>query len=248
MEARPDNLRRMESTRSGPLPETLLGVWAHPDDEAYLSAGLMAALRAEGRRVVVATATRGESGTDDPTIWPPHRLARLRERELAASLAAVGVEEHHWLGHADGTLADVDPRVGAGQVADLLRRVRPDVVVTFGPDGMTGHPDHRAVSQWVTLARRSMRHAPRLWHATLTPQFHQTWGGLNESVGVWLDPAAPPSTPESDLVWRLPADDELRTKKYAALRAHASQTDALVARVGVAAYRAWWSGEYFVAA
>ena len=67
----------------------LLGVWAHPDDEAYLSAGLMATVRAAGGRVAVVTATRGEHGTSDPQAWPPQRLARIRERELAASLAAL---------------------------------------------------------------------------------------------------------------------------------------------------------------
>ena len=70
---------------------TLLGVWAHPDDEIYLSAGLMAATRAAGHRVVVATATRGEHGTDDPVEWPPARLAALRARETVEALAVLGV-------------------------------------------------------------------------------------------------------------------------------------------------------------
>jgi len=57
---------------------TLLGVWAHPDDEAYLSSALMAAVRRTGARVVVVTATHGEHGTDDPARWPPDRLAAER--------------------------------------------------------------------------------------------------------------------------------------------------------------------------
>jgi len=69
---------------------SLLGVWAHPDDEAYLSSALMAAVRREGGRVVVVTATHGENGTDDPARWPPQRLAEQRERELRASLDVVG--------------------------------------------------------------------------------------------------------------------------------------------------------------
>lgn len=68
---------------------TVLGVWAHPDDEMYLSAGIMAAAAEAGNRVVVVTATRGEQGTDDPTRWPPARLAELRTREMAASLAVL---------------------------------------------------------------------------------------------------------------------------------------------------------------
>ncbi|MGY1602174.1 PIG-L deacetylase family protein [Geodermatophilus sp. SYSU D00815] len=72
------------------MARTVLGVWAHPDDEAYLSAGLLAAAVATGDRVVVATATRGEGGLDDPAGDV------VRARELAASLAAVGVTEHRW--------------------------------------------------------------------------------------------------------------------------------------------------------
>jgi LmbE family N-acetylglucosaminyl deacetylase len=235
-------------TTTTTLPGSMLGVWAHPDDEAYLSAGLMAALRRAGRRVVVATATRGEHGTDDPATWPPQLLARLRERELAASLAAVGVDEHHWLGHEDGTLADVDPTLGAADIADLVRAVRPEVVVTFGPDGMTGHPDHKAVSDWVARACRDLSEPPRVWHATLTTGFHRTWRGLNDTVGLWLDRSAVPSIRSSELAWSLPGDGALRDRKYAALRAHASQTDPLVSLVGESTYRAWWSGEYFVEA
>src|SRR5690606_17765001 len=108
---------------------TILGVWAHPDDEAYLSAGLMALAVEAGNRVVCVTATRGERGTDDPGRWPPERLARRRSEELAASLAALGVAEHRWLDHADGSCAAVSPAAAAAQVADLIDEVRPDTVV-----------------------------------------------------------------------------------------------------------------------
>src|SRR6478609_11929198 len=70
---------------------TVRGSWAHPDDEAFLSAGLMAAARDAGQRVVCVTATLGEHGTDDPGSWPPMRMAQVREREWHASLAALGV-------------------------------------------------------------------------------------------------------------------------------------------------------------
>ena len=238
----------MKSRRTSTLPAGVLGVWAHPDDEAYLSAGLMASMRAAGRRVVVATATRGEQGTPDPAAWPPHRLAPLRERELADSLAAVGVSEHHWLTYRDGALADVDPASGAADVRDLIELVRPAVVVTFGPDGMTGHPDHRAISRWVTEACANMPAAPRIWHATQTPDFHRRWGELNDTVGIWMDRSCIPSTPTGDLAWSLPHSHRARSAKHAALRAHASQTAPLISLVGESTYRAWWSGEYFVEA
>ena len=72
---------------------TLLGVWAHPDDETYLSAGLMLEHVARGDRVVLVSATLGEHGTSDPATWPPARLAAHRRRELAASLAELGVHD-----------------------------------------------------------------------------------------------------------------------------------------------------------
>jgi LmbE family N-acetylglucosaminyl deacetylase len=134
---------------------TVLGVWAHPDDEAYLSAGLVAAARDAGARVVVATATYGERGTAEADRWPPARLAVVRRLELAASLAVVGVGEHHWLGFADGECAHTPARVGEAAVGRLIAEVEPDTIVTFGPDGMTGHPDHQAVSAWTTAAWRA---------------------------------------------------------------------------------------------
>lgn len=223
----------------------LLGVWAHPDDEAYLSAGLMAAARGAGHRVIVATATKGEAGTDDPAAWPPGRLAALRERELAASLAALDVHEHRWLGHRDGTLHRISADIGVDQVAELIDEIRPDTIVTFGPDGMTGHLDHRTVSGWVTSAWQRTGRRGRLWYATLTPEFHDTWGELNAAFGLWLEGSTPPSTPSSDLAWAVECTDRLLDRKLVALRAQASQTFGLIQAVGADEYRRWWANEYF---
>ena len=227
---------------------TLLGVWAHPDDEAYLSSGLMALVRRAGGRVVVVTATRGEHGTDDPRAWPPERLAAHRERELAESLAVVGVGEHRWLPHRDGELARVAVADGAAELLPVLDEVRPDTIVTFGPDGMTGHDDHRAISTWVTEAwRRSGAHAD-LWYATLTPQFHAQWGALNDSVGLWFSGSVPPVTAAHELSAHVRCTGDLLTTKHRALRAHASQTRGLESLVGPERYRDWWATESFVAA
>jgi LmbE family N-acetylglucosaminyl deacetylase len=228
------------------MQSAVLGVWAHPDDEAYLSAGLMAQARAAGRRVVVATATWGEKGTDDPLRYPPQELARLRERELSASLSAVGVVEHRHLGYRDGECADADPAVAAEAVAALLREVRPAVVVTFGPDGMTGHPDHRAVSSWTTAAWHATGRRCRLWYATVTPEFHAEWGVVNERLGVWLD-GPPPATPAAALAHQVVCDGPLLAAKDAALAAHATQTAGPRHALGDAFSR-WWRTESFVAA
>ncbi len=231
-----------------PRTGTLLGVWAHPDDEAFLSSALMAQARAAGDRVVVATATRGERGTPDPLTWPPDRLGRLRERELARSLEILDVTDHRWLGHHDGDLPEVRRSTAVAQVADLIDEVRPDTIVTFGPDGMTGHEDHRTVSAWATAAWRETGRRSRLWYATLTPAFHRTWGRLNDEVGLWFEGARPPETRQSDLAAQIVCDDALARQKYAALRAHASQTGGLVAMVGEDRFRHWWAVESFAAA
>lgn len=227
---------------------TLLGVWAHPDDEAFLSAALMAEARRAGERVVVATATRGERGVTDTSRWPEEHLPQIRERELAESLAVVGVSEHTWLGHHDGDLPGVRRSTGVTQVAELIEQVRPDTIVTFGPDGMTGHDDHRTISSWVTEAWHGTGRASRLWYATLTPGFHRTWGSLNDELGVWYAGARPPATPEEDLAARVVCDARLSRLKDRALRAHASQIEGLAAAVGASRFRRWWAEEAFVAA
>jgi LmbE family N-acetylglucosaminyl deacetylase len=136
---------------------TVLMVWAHPDDETYLVGGLSAALTDAGQRVVCVTATRGEAGGDAAD------LAEIRTAELDVALAMLGVDEHRWLDYPDGGCAVVDDITAAARIRAVVDEVRPDTVVTFGPDGFTGHPDHQAVSRWVDLAVAS--YDVRLLHA-----------------------------------------------------------------------------------
>ncbi len=226
---------------------TILGVWAHPDDETYLSSGLMALARRAGSRVVCVTATRGEHGTDDPDRWPPGRLARTRDLEVAAAMAVLGVDEHHWLGLEDGTLADQPHAVGAERVAALVDEVGPHTIVTFGPEGMTGHPDHRAVAGWVADAWRHSGRRAQLLQATTTARFASEFADLHASLPVF-GPGLPRRTPDADVALAVSLDDELQDLKLAALRAQATQTHGLIAAVGEDRYRAWWREETFVAA
>jgi LmbE family N-acetylglucosaminyl deacetylase len=198
--------------------------------------------------VVVATATRGEHGTDDPETWPPERLAPHRLQELSESQAIVGVHDHRWLPHPDAALAGIPLATGAAGLVSILAEVRPDTIVTFGPDGMTGHDDHRAISAWTTEAWRLTGRRADLWYATLTPEFHDAWGRLNDQVGLWFDGSRPPSTPRSALAAHVHLTGRSLTQKIRALRAHASQTRALESLVGPRVYRDWWADESFVAA
>jgi LmbE family N-acetylglucosaminyl deacetylase len=226
---------------------TVLGVWAHPDDEAYLSAGMMALARDAGNRVVVATATYGELGSADSQAGEAERLAVVRAEELVLSLAAVGVDEHRFLGYSDGGCASVPAAAGRSAVAALIDEVAPDTIVTFGPEGMTGHADHVAVSEWTTAAWRATGRNARLLYPTFTPAWHEEWGAVNREVGIWMSGSGPVTAPQ-DLALAVACDPALADRKLAALQAHASQTGPLIDLVGADAFKRWWSGEFFAAA
>ncbi len=224
---------------------TVVAVWAHPDDEAYLSGGLLALAADSGARVVCVTATRGEHGTSDPVRWPPARLAAVRERELKASLGALGVKEHHWLGIEDGTCATASPIRPVATLARLIRDVHADTVVTFGPDGVTGHSDHRAVSSWTTHAWAVSGAKGRLLQATSTAGFASRFRAVHDRFAIF-QPGLPTETPEEHLVLRLRLQDELLDRKIVALRAHASQAAELMTAMGEDLFRRWCAEESFL--
>ncbi|HEY2203687.1 MAG TPA: PIG-L family deacetylase [Pseudonocardia sp.] len=227
---------------------TVLGVWAHPDDEAFLSGGLMAAARDAGSRVVCVTATLGERGTPDPARWPPHRLAAVRGHEVRASLAALDVAEHHLLGIADGGCASAPFDAMVRHLGRVIDAVAPDTIVTFGPDGLTGHEDHQAVSAWATAARRITAPATRLIYATTTSAFVDLWEPARDAFDVFLADGLPLRTPPSELAVQLCLDPALLDRKVVSLRAQASQISGLIEAVGEERLRAWWATETFISA
>ncbi|MDI6104423.1 PIG-L family deacetylase [Actinoplanes sp. NEAU-A12] len=227
---------------------TILGVWAHPDDEAYLSGGLMTLARDAGSRVVCVTATRGEHGTGDPRRWPPGRLAVRRTAELRDCLDILGVGEHHWLGYQDGRCAAVPPSGAIARLGDLIDEIRPDTVVTFGPDGNTGHPDHRTVARWTAAAVDWAAPAgTRLLQTAVTPEWANRWRAVNERFDVFL-PGFPVTRPEPSLALRLTLDEDTLARKVRALAAQATQTEALIAAMGVDDYAGWVAEEAFTEA
>ncbi|HEX6311555.1 MAG TPA: PIG-L family deacetylase [Acidimicrobiia bacterium] len=239
----------MNRIRDGIAPEvdrpTLVGVWAHPDDEAYLSAGLMARIAASGGRVVCVHATDGERGTPDPRSWPPSRLAPVRVAELTASLAALGVTESIRLGLPDGGLDALDGTAQAEALRQLLDDIAPDVIVTFGPDGMTGHPDHRTVSRWTTDAWRHRGRSGELLYATTTDGFVDRNRDLYERHTLVFEPGLPERTPPQQVALDVALDSAELDRKLVALRAHSSQTDAVIAELGADRFRHWFDHETF---
>ena len=187
---------------------TVLGIWAHPDDECYLSAGLMADAVRRGHRVVCVTATRGEAGVTDESRWPAAELAQIRERELAQSLRELGVKEHQFLGLADGGCADADPEPLIEKLAALMTELRPAVVVTFGPDGITDHDDHKAVGHWTTEAHAHVgaEWSQQLWYPTYPTDWEPIWGAELRSIGVY-PPGFPHLVDREALVAGLSLDD-----------------------------------------
>jgi LmbE family N-acetylglucosaminyl deacetylase len=225
---------------------TILGIWAHPDDEVYLSGGLMALATDVGSRVVCVTATRGELGTPDPALWPPQRLAAARTTELARCLHILGVSEHHWLGHADGGCAAADGVRAVDELCALIEQIRPDAVLTFGPDGITGHPDHQTVSAWATAAfERAAAPGARLLYAAIADRHVARWAWLDERFGVYL-PGYPITAPADRLAVDLTLDPQTAARKVRALAAQATQTAGLIAELGEDGYAAWVGQEWFV--
>jgi LmbE family N-acetylglucosaminyl deacetylase len=214
---------------------TILAVFAHPDDEAYLAAGIMMEALARGERVACVTATRGELGVTDPDRWPPDQLGEIREREMKACLATLGVTEHHWLGLPDGGCADVRHDDAVAAVMAVADDVRPDTILTFPPDGLTLHPDHSAASRWATDAGRRLG-CRVLWAAKTHAWVDEFMELIDPDDVMMVEGARPPSVdPEAlSFAYRLP-DDRLE-RKVQALLCQESQIAVLVEQWGDAAF------------
>src|SRR3954471_15153244 len=132
----------------------LLGVLAHPDDESLGFGGTFAKYAAEGVETYLVTATRGERGRFGPQgeRADPVEVGRVREAELRAAAAVLGIREVSVLGFPDGGVDQIPAGVAIEAIVRHIRRIQPDVILTFGPDGAYGHPDHIAISQFTTAA------------------------------------------------------------------------------------------------
>ena len=214
---------------------TILGVWAHPDDETYLSSAIMNRAVRNGQRVVCVTATKGELGIQDESRWPAAQLADIRERELMESLRILGVTEHRWLEYPDGGCDAVDSQAATARILDVIDEIAPDTVLTFGPDGQTGHPDHIAVCTWATDAVARSSSKPNLYYSTVTPEWWDVSGVLLDQFDVWFA-GRPSITPEAELAVNVIPTPEESELKYQAISAQASQTESLLGAIGKEAF------------
>lgn len=180
---------------------------AHPDDETMSTGGTIARAAADGHRVVVVTATRGEHGEVAPGVLEPgERLADRREREIEAAALILGVNRGEFLGYVDSGMAGVpendaagsfwraDIEEAAGRLAAILQDEKPDVLTIYDDAGQYGHPDHIQVHR-VGVRAAALAKVPRVFEATinrdhiarlmeLARQEGQAEGGPGEPFGV----------------------------------------------------------------
>jgi LmbE family N-acetylglucosaminyl deacetylase len=149
----------------------LMAILAHPDDESLGSGGILAKYAAEGIETSLVTATRGERGWfGDEREYPGlEALGQIREAELRAAAEVLGIRSVDFLGYLDGELDQAHPAEVMAKIAGRLRRVKPDVVVTFGPDGSYGHPDHIAIAQFTAAAIVEAASPDSLYYRDLAP-------------------------------------------------------------------------------
>ena len=174
-------------------PRTLMMVVAHPDDDAYGLAGSVA-LHADdpGFRYVLVHATDGAAG-EIPPGFPATRetLGAVRRAEDVAAWRALGREpdRHEWLDYDDGAVCDVPFEELVERIAGIIAEERPDVVATFGPDGITGHPDHIRVGAATDAAFERVAATPgpgmhRLLHGAMPASVWERWNAKRRSIGL----------------------------------------------------------------
>jgi LmbE family N-acetylglucosaminyl deacetylase len=225
---------------------SILSVWAHPDDETFLAGGIMASAVGLGGRVTCVSATAGERGTDDPESWPAERLGRVRRWEAAAAMAILGVTDHRFLDLPDGGLAALDPAGPIARIAEIITQERPDTILTFGPDGATFHPDHQAVSAWVTRAWRLAGRPGRLLHQAASEPHLRRWAPEFERWGIYMSDERPVGVPVEKLAVRVAVQGTLMDRKHAALCAMHTQVGPSLVALGEEQFREMNAEEAFV--
>jgi len=228
----------MRSETASDHPLVLLAVFAHPDDEAYRPGGTLALLAWRGVRVHLLTATRGEAGScGDPPLCAPDELPAVRERELRCACATLGIEPPHILDYHDGHLSQADPERIIAQILGIVDEVRPQVMLTFGPDGLSGHPDHIAIGQCAAEAFRRADEVAALYTVAIP-----------RSVAERLDMPRVQAVPDEAIALSVDVSPVWEIK-LAAIRCHATQlSSSPMMHAPVEQQRLFFGAEHFVQA
>ena len=221
---KPDDIRQLG---------TILSVWAHPDDESFLAAGILRTAVKNGQQVVCVTATRGEAGSQDEQKWPAANLANIRTNELADALKILGIKQHYWLDYPDGGCCDMPPSQAVNKLVEIIRNLQPDSILTFGPDGITGHDDHRTVSEWVSAAARASKQPLAIYHAVHTPeQYSHHLQQMDKELNIFFNIAEPPLVQPKDCDIHFELTPAICRYKNDALAAQPSQTEVMIKLFG----------------
>lgn len=208
---------------------TILSVWAHPDDETFTAAGIMALAIKNGQKVVCVTATKGEAGSQDIKKWPPERLGEVRAAELKEALAVLGITNHHWLGYRDGECEKIDENDATSKILGYIETYQPDTILTFGPEGMTGHPDHASVSRWVSAAASKASKSVAVYHAVHTPEQYEDYlKELDEKLNVFFNIDKPKLIKPEYCALCCELPDDICRLKCEALAKMPSQTEVML--------------------
>jgi N-acetyl-1-D-myo-inositol-2-amino-2-deoxy-alpha-D-glucopyranoside deacetylase len=208
-----------------PALRRLLLVFAHPDDESVFAAGLACATVSGGGMAALLTATPGEQGKlGDPPVCARERLGAMRQAELMSACAELGIHPFRVLGYPDRGLASAPVDTIRRQLVEIIRAVRPQVVVTFDPNGSNLHPDHVAISRFASDAMSAAgdaRWCPDLGAPHAVARLLWTLPAKPWDVLRRREPALEPGV---DFVVDVSA---FADRKAAALRAHRSQHQSL---------------------
>lgn len=207
---------------------TILGVWAHPDDESFCAGGLIAQAVKNGQNVICVTATKGEAGVQDPK-WADTDLSNVRDKELQNALDILGVNEQKWLGYHDGHCKDCDQREATAKIAKYIEKYQPDTIITFGEDGMTGHDDHACVSKWASAAAENARKKPIVYQVANTKDHYEKFlKQLDETLNIFFNIDEPRLVDAKDCALVFELSPELQEVKIDALAAQVSQTEKMM--------------------
>jgi LmbE family N-acetylglucosaminyl deacetylase len=252
----------------------LLGVFAHPDDE-ILMAGAYRRYHDDGVATALICATRGEVGEiSDPALATPETLGQVREQELREACRIMGVGDLTFLDYYDGKLADADPGEAVGRIVRQIRRLRPQVIVTFDATGGYGHRDHIAIHHLTTTAFRQAgdpsaypeqltdgltAFAPTKLYYTAFPRSLMSkfmapvlaaQPDLQPFGNVATISISEMGTPDELVTTSIPLDDALYAVREAAMQAHRTQQNpnGPFAQLPPEVTRAFWATQYFVRA
>ncbi len=219
-------------------PLTLLAIFAHPDDESFRPGGTLALLGRHGVRVKLLTATRGQAGSrGDPPLCSAEELPAVREREVRCACATLGIEPPRLLDYQDGHLDEADPAEVVVQILQVAQEIHPQVILTFGSDGLSGHPDHIAIGRWASEVFHRAEQVSALYTIAV-PQSLATRLGMTQVHAV----------PDEDITLTVDVST-VWDVKLAAIRCHATQlSSSPIISAPLERQRAFLGTEYFIRA